>query len=173
MSELKSFYDASTDGETLGARLPDGTYVFQLDEAEVDEWDDGRPRLTVSTRVVAGEYEGMYGPRIQLSVGESSGVVKATGKPFTISEEDAALRLRVTVKAIHPTPIRMRNPNVYDAAMLEDIAAALSSRDEFIGTIRTRKDSEYANFSRIYPVDEPPKKFVDPRRATAFSLPPH
>ena len=171
MSELAAFYDASTEGETIGNRLPDGTYVFAVEDTEVDEWDDGRPRLTIMTRVVAGEYEGQYGPRLQLSLGESSGVAKATGKPFTITAEDNAKRLRVTIKTIHDAPIRMRNPGAYNSDMLEDIAAALSNKDEFIGTTKTKDGSEYANFSRIYSVDEPPKKFSDPRRQAAFSLP--
>lgn len=172
MSELKAFYDATTEGETLGTRLPDNTYVFSVDDVEVDEWDDGRPRLTIMTKVAAGEHEGQFGPRVQLSLGESSGVVKATGRTFTITEEDNAKRLRVTIKAIHPDPIRMRNPGAYDEDMLEDIAKALQGRgDEFIGTVKTKEGSDYANFTRIYAVDDPPKKFTDPRRLEAFTMP--
>lgn len=170
MGDLKSFYDESTADETLGRTLPDGTYIFAVNETEVGEWEPGRPKLTIKTRVAVGDFEGMYGPWVTLSTGGSKGVAKKTGKEFEISDEDAAKTVRVVVKAIHSAPIAMRNPSSYDQTMLEDIAAALTSDDVFIGRVIADKDTGYTKFTRIYSVDDPPKGFVDPRRAQSFSL---
>ena len=169
MSEVKDFYGTDTEGETLGSKLPDGTYLLSVAETEVGEWDDGRPRLDISTKVIGGEFDGRYGPRLTLSVGGSSGVAKKTGKEFTISDEDAAKRFRVTVKMIHPAAIRMRNSGSYDAAMLEDVGKALTDRDVFIA--RVKEDANgYPRIDRVNAVDDPPKGFTDPRLQSKFSI---
>lgn len=168
MSELKGFYDPSYEGEKVGQTLPAGTYLFQVVEAEVDEWDDGRPRLDISTRVVGGEQDGMYGPRVTLTLGASSGETKR-GRKFVVTEEAAAQRVRVMVKMIHPGSIPMRNPSSYDKRMLEDIADALSDEDVFVGRTQETEDG-YTRMQRIWAVDNPPRGFIDPRREGAFSL---
>lgn len=175
MGDLKDFYGSDTEGETLGRALPDGLYIFAVNETEVGEWEPGRPKLTIKTKVAVGDYEGMYGPWLTLSTGGSKGTAKKSGREFEITDEDAAKEVRVKVKAIHSSPIALRNPSKYDQAMLEDIAAALTSDDVFIGRVVTPKDedgnpSQYNRFSRIYPISEPPKGFTDPRKAQSFSL---
>ena len=46
---LKDFY-SYTDDE-LRNTLPKDTYCLKIREAEVSEWEDGRPRLDIQTEV--------------------------------------------------------------------------------------------------------------------------
>ena len=166
MTTTKGFYDAETEGESLGVDITDGVYHLRAGEGTVDEWDDGRPRLATSTTIACGRYEGLFGPRIQLTAGASAGVSK-TGRPFEISEEDAAKRIRVTVKAVHPAPIALSNPESYDGTMLEEIADALPG-SECGGRINHKNG--YTNLQAVFPLAEPPKGFKCECSVEAFSL---
>ena len=162
----RAFYDAETEGESLSIDITDGAYHLRAGEGTVDEWDDGRPRLATSTTFACGKFEGLPGPRIQLTAGASSGVSKA-GRSFEISEEDSAKRIRVTVKTVHPDPIAFSTPASYDSIMLEEIADALNGA-EFVGRINHKNG--YTNLQNVFALSEPPKGFKCGCSVEAFSF---
>ena len=164
VSTLKGFYDYTKDD--LSTSIPAGTYQLRVRSGEVDHWDDGRPRLNISTTVVGGEHDGKFAPRLTYSVGASGGVT-AAGVSFEISEEDAAKKLVRDIKAIrNGKPLALSNSSEYDEKMLQEIGRQLSG-DEFIATVGIDKNG-YAKTKRVYSLSEPPKSFKS--GVAAFSL---
>jgi hypothetical protein len=162
MSDLKDFYAVEYEGEKLGIQLGPKSgrtnYHMVIEAYEIDTWDDGRPFLDLSTKVVCGDSEGVFGPRIRLTLGASSGIT-ATGRSFTVSEEEAAKKFRVTINAIHggKEKIGFSNPSKYDGTMLEQAGSSVVG-DEFYAGISI--DSKgYDRVTRVYALAEPPSGF--------------
>jgi hypothetical protein len=153
MSDLKEFYADEHEGEKLGVQLGPksgrNNYHMIVDAYEIDTWDDGRPFLDLSTKVVCGDHEGIYGPRMRLTLGESSGIT-TTGRAFTVSAVDAAKKFRVTVNAVHDgkEKIGFSNPTSYDGTMLDEAGQSVVG-DEFYAGISVDAKG-YDRITRVY-----------------------
>ena len=163
---LKDFY-SYTDDE-LRNTLPKDTYCLKIREAEVSEWEDGRPRLDIQTEVVGGAQAGKFGPRHQWSLGDSDGVT-ADGREFHVNGEDEAKKLIRNVRAIRDgAEVVLSEPGAYNDTMLKEIARQIRG-DQFIATVSDDKNG-YSKIRRIFAMSEPPKNFKTEEVSKAFSL---
>ena len=163
----KAFYDESYADETLGVDITDGLYHLRIGWGTVDEWDDGRPRMNQDTTIACGKFEGLFGPRIQLTLGGSTGVTQE-GRSFEVTQESTESKFRVWMKALLPNPEgHFSNPGVYDATLLEEASEAIEG-NEFIGRVNHKKG--YTNLAKVHPLSDPPKGFKCECSVEALSL---
>lgn len=163
---LKGFNEYTAD--ELRMDIPAGTYHLRVHEAEVGEWDDGRVRLDVSTRVASGVHANKFGPRMTWSLGDSD-IVTADGREFHISAEDEAKKLIRDIIAIrNGKPVQLTSPQVYDERMLREIGKQITN-DEFVATVGEDKNG-YLKAKRVFSMSNPPKKFQMEADAAAFNL---
>ena len=164
---VRGFFDYTADD--LNITVPKGTYKLEVTRAEVDEWDDGRPRLDVSTQICEGEHAGKFGPRLTFSLGDFDGET-AAGKAFHVDGEAEKQKLIRAVRTMHENrpALHITFPTKFDAKMLDEIARQIVS-DTFIATVNEGKDG-YLRVGRIFPLSDPPKSYKGATSAAAFSL---
>lgn len=165
--EVKGFYDWTAEELDTSIKLAGTVQELEVVKAGVATWDDGRPHLDISTRIVGGDYDGLFGPRHTLTLGEST--FEARGKLVTVSLEQTVKTLVNLVNIITDgRGVKLSNPNSYDAQMLEEIGSQLVD-SHFIASIKENKRG-YNAVSRAYAMSDPPKGFVTAEQTEKFSL---
>ena len=178
MADVTDFYDVqiSEGGLPTGHRNKGEYYHLTITEAEVGEWDDGRPRLDIRTEVVGGEYAGKFGPRHTFSIGGYEGE-RANGRRFKIEPGEQAAALIKFVQVVHPERITFSRPvgrtaaGEYigvDADTLGELAAALVGC-EFIAKVKLDK-KDYMRLSDVHAVSDPPTGFAVEVDSQPFTL---
>ena len=150
--------------------LVKGTYHLVVADALVGEWDDGRPKLDISTKVKSGQYADTFGPRHTWSLRDEDfhGVSKA-GKEFVIEAEKEKAKFVVAVTDIMDgLEVVLTNPESFDETMLKEVARQIKGR-EFIANV-TIDDNGYARMGRVYSMSAPPKGFTTSEVASSFSI---
>lgn len=155
-----------------GVTIPDGVYHVKIAAPTGDMvtlWEDGRPRLQLGCIIQCGDKKGLYGPRIEVTLGASSGISKKTGKEFVIEEEETHKRVVRLARALLGDDFRPTTTE-FGAAMLEEIGeAAVKKGAHFLVGVRTSDDgflrvrrgksATGKSYGGIYPVDDPPRAF--------------
>lgn len=138
------------------------TYHLRATGVTVGEWDDGRPRLDLTTEVVCGEFEGFRGPRITLSHGP---LVKDGEERVT--EEQSRARLVQTLTIIN-TDIDLGDGG-FDAEMYMLASKQLVGKSFYA---RVGRDPNNDNFDRVrmplYALGNPPRNFACACAVTAY-----
>lgn len=166
MSEaLKSFYDVTPeDIENANKSISMANTIQELEitDYELKAWEDGRPYLHLTTRVVGGEWDGMFGPRYTLSLGSGEYTDKRTGetKRTRINPVDSFVA-RVTA-IVDGKRVRVSNPTAFDAEMFEEIGDQMKGA-HFVATI-AKNDNGYDTIRRVYALssDNLPQHFTPP-----------
>ena len=164
---LKGFYEYTTD--ELRNTLPKNVYQLKVRETTVDEWDDGRPKLNISTVVVGGAFDGKFGPRHTWSLGDSDGVAK-DGREFHVDGVEEAKKLIRDVRAIRDgKEVVLSSPGEYDDRMLTEIGKQIIG-DSFVASVSEDGNGYPKIRGRIYAMSAPPKTFKGEGAAKAFDL---
>lgn len=163
-----SRFDQYNIKDLLPEELPKGFYQLRVDEAEVDEWDDGRLRVDIKTKVVGGEQDGQFGPRKTYSFGGYEGETK-DGREFSISAEEQDEAFDKGILLIRDGKPPHMSGDEYNEKTLKEIVKQLKGQ-EFIGRVSPNEEG-YPQLRRMWPMSAPPKAFKNGSAAKAkFSL---
>lgn len=174
---MSDFYNGYEEARTGGSSLSKGIYEFVvLENLGAPDWFDaenGTQMSECSTEVVGGENGGDFGPRLRLQLGGYTWTKedKQTGvkTEMPVSGEDVQTRLQGLIRSIHGSNLPpLTDP---DNPTVKELADALVG-DHFIAKIILKKNKEgdeFANFGKVFPMNEPPKGFVGAAQAADFT----
>lgn len=177
--DVTDFYDVETKptGLPTGSKNRGVYYSLAVVEAEVGEWDDGRPRLDLRTEVIAGEYTGKFGPLHSFSLGGYTGE-REDGRPFTISPVEQIESLIKFTQTVHPERILFSKKVGWDNAASEYLGLDAETLGEigtalvgysFIAKVRLDKRGRM-RMSDIHNPSDPPDGFESEAAAEPFVL---
>ena len=134
------------------------TYHVRVREAKVDEWDDGRARLDISTEVVSGEHTGKYGPRITLSEPHDYEGVTKDGRAWKTTVRQEEDKISVQLNAMMGGMAFEFSLPIDEAAFA--IMAKQLNNKEFITNVKL-DDNGYLRATRVFAMSNPPPSFKD------------
>ena len=167
---IKDFWEYTAEDISNSAPAPTKgsvAYHVKVREAEVNEWEDGRTRLDISTEVASGEHSGKFGPRITWSEPRDYEGVTKDGREWSTTEEAETAKIAVQLKAImdgQTFPIQQ--------PIREESFKAIGRRvvgREFIVNVK-EDDNGYLRVTRVFAMSDPPKTFKGSAAASTFSL---